>query len=105
MGVLLGIVILSATAYMALNKKSNFQTRLVALGAVALMILAVIICLIVVFSDNPVPVDPSTLIVGEPVVVDNDTNILPLIISIFFLLLLFAILFVLVMREHKKEKK
>jgi len=101
-GVLLGIVIISATAYMALNKKSNFLTRLVCLGAIALMILTVIICLFIVFTDSPAPLDPSTLIVGETTEPVKKVNVLPLIFSVFFLLILFSVLLVLVMREHKK---
>jgi len=102
-GTLLGIVILGATAYMALDKKSNFTIRLVCLGAIAVMIVTIIICLFIIFTDKTAPLDPSTLIVGEKVEVKEENNILPLIISVFFLLTLFLILLVLVMREHKKE--
>ena len=105
-GVLLGIIILGAVGYLALDKKSSFKTRLAALGAIALMLLTVIICLIVVLTDNRVPVDPSTLIVGAPVEVKEEgNNLFALFVSIIFLLALFVVIAVLAMREHKKHKK
>jgi len=105
-GVLLGIMILGAVGYLALDKKSSFHTRLAALGAIALMILTVIICLVVVMTDNRVPVDPSTLIVGAPPEVkEENNNIFALFVSIIFLLALFVVIAVLAMREHKKHKK
>jgi len=106
-GVLFGIAIMGAVVYLALDKKSNFPTRLASLGALALMILTVIICLVIILTDNRVPVDESVLIVGEPVQVQekNDNNLLALFISIFFFLLLFAVIAFLVLREHKMSLK
>ena len=96
---------MGAVIFMALNKKSNFQVRLVSLGALALMILTIIICLVIVLTDNRVPVDESILIVGAPAEVKNegDNNLLAIFISIFFLLALFAVIFFLAMREHHKS--
>jgi len=102
-GVALGIVIMAAVSYMALNKKSNFHTRLVSLAALAVMIITVIICLIIVLSDNRVPIDPSTLIVGAPVEVKEDNNLLGLVLSIIFLLAMFIVIVFLAMKEHKKS--
>jgi len=105
-GVLIGIIILGATVYMALNKKSNFLTRIVALGALAAMIVAVIICLIVVFTDNSVPLDPSTLIVGEVIEPEEKgSGGITLALLIIFLLLIFGIIFISSMREIKKAGK
>ena len=90
---------------MALDKKSNFQTRLVSLGALALMILTVIICFIIVLTDNRVPVDESVLIVGAPVEVkkEGDNNLLALMFTIIFFIALFAVIFFLAMKEHRKS--
>jgi uncharacterized membrane protein YhaH (DUF805 family) len=67
------------------------------------MIITVIICLVVILSDNRVPVDPSTLIVGAPVEVSEENNIVALLISIVFLLVLFLVIAVLARREHKRN--
>jgi len=105
LGIVLGVVILGATTFMALNKKSSFHTRLVSLGAIAVMILTVIICIIVIFSENKVPLDPSTLIVGAPVEVkDDNTNIIAMVFSIIFLLALFGVILFLAFKEHRKKK-
>jgi len=106
LGIVLGIAIMAATVYMALNKKSNFHTRLASLGALAVMILTVIICLAVYFSDNKVPVDWSTYIVSnEPVKEEEDSGSIALLIfSIIFFLALFIIIAVLALKEHKKNK-
>jgi len=95
---------------MAVDKNSTFPMRLASLGALALMILTLIICIVVVLTDNRVPVDESVLIVGEPVEVkaeDEGSNMIAIIISILFLLVLFFVIAFLAMREHKrgKEKK
>ena len=94
---------MAAMIYLALDKKSNFQTRVASLAALAIMIITVIICLIIILSDNTVPVDPSTLIVGPPVETSEDNNIMALIFSIVFMLVLFVIIAILARREHKKS--
>jgi len=104
-GVLVGIIITGAMIYMALNKKLAFHVRLASLGALAVMILTVIICLIIFFTDDKVHIDPSTLIVGEPVRVEEEDNLWALFVSIIFLLALFGVIAFLVFREHKKSIK
>jgi len=104
LGIMFALAIMGAVSYMALNKKSSFQTRLVSLIALGVMILTVIICLIIVLSDKEVTVDMSSYIVGEPQEVKEETNIVALIISILFFLALFAIIAFLAMKEHKKSK-
>ena len=90
---------------MALDKKSNFQTRLVSLGALALMIISVIICFVLVLTDHRVPVDESVLIVGAPAEVKDkgDNNLLALLISVVFFIALFAVIFFLAMKEHRRS--
>ncbi|MDR0463572.1 MAG: hypothetical protein LBG94_00485 [Treponema sp.] len=105
LGIVLGLVIMGATVYMAINKKSTFHLRLVCLGALALMMITVIICLFVIFSDDTVVIDPSTLIVGEPAPVKekDDSGFFVLIFSIIFFIILFAVIVFLTMREHKRS--
>ncbi|MCL2212185.1 MAG: hypothetical protein FWB95_09715 [Treponema sp.] len=107
--VLIGIIIMGAVSYQALDKKSTFLLRIVSLAALALMILTVIICLVLVFTDNRVPVDESFPIVGPPPETapkeEGGNNLLVLFFSILFLIALFFIVFVLTMRENKKSQK
>jgi len=106
-GIIIGIAIMGATAYMALDKKSNFQTRLVSLGALALMILTLIICIVLVLTHHSVPVDESVVYVGVPEKVEEEeegNNLLAIIVSIVFLLVLFLVVMFLALRENKRSK-
>jgi cytochrome bd-type quinol oxidase subunit 1 len=105
LGVIIGLIIMAAIIYLAVNKKSNFAVRIACLAALALMMLTIIICVFLVFTDNRVPVDISVLIVGAPAAVkeDKNNNLWGMILLILFL---FAILFVIafiVMKENKKN--
>ena len=103
--IIISIALLGVMVYFALDKKSSFKMRLAALGAIALMILTVIICVIIGLSEKTVPIDPSTFIVGEPLEVKEEGNsIIAILFSILFLLALFVVIVVLAMREHKKHK-
>ena len=103
-GIIIGIVILAAMIYLAVNKKSSFVIRLASLGAIALMFIALIICMIIIFSDNTVPVDPSTLIVGAPPPVkEKKNNLFPIILTIIIMLGLFVFIVVIALKEHKKS--
>jgi len=103
-GIIIGVVILAAMIYLAVDKKSSFVIRLASLGAIALMFIALIICLIIILSDNTVPVDPSKLIVGAPPEVkEKKNNFLPVILSIIVMVVLFSIIAVMAMKEHKKN--
>ena len=104
-GIIIGIIIIAAIAYLAIDKKSSFHTRLASLAALAVMIITIIICLIIIFSDDKVVVDPSTLIVGAPVEATEDNSIIGLIFTIIFFLALFIVIAVLAMREHRKHDK
>jgi len=103
-GVIVGIIILGAMIFLAVDKKSTFTIRLASLGAIALMFIALIICLIIIFTDNTVPVDPSVLIVGAPPPVkEKKANVFPIFLSIIVMIGLFVFIAVLAMKEHKKN--
>ena len=106
-GILIGTVIISATVYMALNKKSDFATRLASLIALGVMLLTIVICVFMVFTDNSVPVDESVLIVGAPVEVaeKKDDNTMELILLTIFLIGIFSVLVFLAMRENRKQNQ
>jgi quinol-cytochrome oxidoreductase complex cytochrome b subunit len=105
-GILLSIAILGAVISMAFNKKSNFATRIASLIALGLMLLAIIICLVVAFTDNKVVVDPSVLIVGAPVEVKkaDKNNMLILLLLIIVLIGFFVVIAVLSLKESKKNE-
>jgi len=103
-GTIIGIITLAAMIYLALDKKSSFVIRLASLGAIALMFIALIICIIIILSDNTVPIDPSTLIVGAPPPVkEKKTNLFPIILTIVILVALFVYIAILAMKENKKN--
>jgi ABC-type Fe3+-siderophore transport system permease subunit len=103
-GVIIGLIILAAIAYIALDKKSSFPVRLASLGAIAIMFITVIICIIVISSDKTVPVDPSMLIVGAPTEVqEKKNNSFTIIFSIVLMVALFVFIAVMAMKEHKKN--
>jgi len=104
-GFALAIGILGGTIYMTFDKKSDFHTRLAGLIALGVMLLTVIICLFIALTNNTVPVDDSVIIVGAPVVTKKDTsgNIMPLALSVILILIFYATIFFLALKEHKKN--
>jgi len=105
LGVLLGVFLMAAMIYMALDKKSNFATRVASLIALAVMILAVIVCLFIIFTDTTVPIDESVVIVGAPKETKqvNNNDIMVLMLLIIFLVILFGFVVYFTMKEHKKS--
>jgi len=93
-GILIGVITIGAMVYMALDKKSNFTVRIACLAAIALMILTLLICLFLIFTDNKVIVDESVLIVGAPVIVEEtgSKNIWILIVLGIFLFAMLALI-------------
>jgi len=103
-GVVIGVIILAAMIYLAVDKKSSLVIRFASLGAIAIMFIAVVICLIIVLSDNTIPVDPSALIVGAPVEVQKGkNNTFAIILSVLVIIALFVVIAVFAMKEHKKN--
>jgi cytoskeletal protein RodZ len=105
LGVILGLIIMAAIIYFAVNKKSNFAVRIACLAAIALMLLTIIICIFIVFTDNRVPVDESVLIVGAPVEVkkEENNNFGILILLIILIIGLFSLIAFFSMKENKKN--
>jgi len=103
--ILVGLVTLSGIIYLAVSPQSSFKLRITALGALALMIVTVIICLIIFFKSAATPkqillpdMSPSDL---PPV--STEHNIPMLIMLIIFLIALFAMVVIVSMREQKKS--
>jgi ABC-type Fe3+ transport system permease subunit len=106
-GVILSLGIMSAMVFLAVDKKSNLPIRIASLAAIAIMILTVIICLVMVFTDNRVPVDESVLIVGAPVEVkkEGSGDTMVLLLLIIFLVLFLLIIALLAIHQNSKQKK
>ena len=103
-GILLGIGIMAGMIYMALNKSSQFTVRIASIAAIFLMFLTIIICLVVVLTDNRVPVDESVLIVGAvpETQEQNTTNVMVLLLLIIFMVVIFTVIALLTFHEHRK---
>ena len=105
LGVVLGIILLVAIARMALSKKFSRAMRMTALIAFALMILTVIICLFIGFTDKTVFVDWSDLRVGEVQETSDDggSSVFTLLLLVIFLLGIFALIAYLALKEHRQK--
>jgi len=103
-GILLSIAIMGGVISMAFNKKSNFATRVASLIALGLMMLTIIICLVIGFTDNKVAKDESVLIVGAPEVVKkpDKNSMMILFLLIIVLVGFFAVIAILSLKDHKK---
>jgi hypothetical protein len=106
-GVILGIAIMSAMVFMALDKKSSFQIRIASLIAIAIMMATVIICIFIVITDDRVPVDESILIVGAPVELKKtgSGNNMALLLLIIIMVVFFILIVFLSMRENRRHIK
>jgi ABC-type Fe3+ transport system permease subunit len=105
LGVIIGLIIMAATIYFAVNKKSNLAVRIACLAALALMMLTIIICLFIIFTDNRVPIDESVLIVGAPVEIkeEKNNNLWVMILLIIFLIAVFSVIVYLSLKEIRKK--
>jgi ABC-type Fe3+ transport system permease subunit len=100
----LGVAILAGTIYLAISKRSSFILRIAALGALALMILSVIICLFIIFGGKS---DPETFVLPDAlpseVPPSSEPNIAAVIMIIIFLIALFLLVLIISLREQKRK--
>jgi len=103
--VLVGLAIFIGIVYLAVSPQSDRKIKIAALGALALMITTVIICMFIFFNSAATPkqmllpdMDPSDL---PPV--STEHNIPMLIMLIIFLIALFAMVVIVSMRGNKKD--
>jgi len=102
--VLVGLVTFAGIIYLAVSSQSSFKLKITALGALALMITTVVICLFIFFKSESTPkqkllpdMDPSDL---PPVPTGH--NLPMLVMLVIFLIALFIMIAILSMREHKR---
>ena len=103
----LGIITLAGIIYMAVSRKSSFTLRLVALGALALMVVTIIICLLFIFGVIETAVEPVQSMPDAPPPPEptsENSNPGPLILLIIFLLAMFGGIIFLSLREQKRSK-
>jgi len=104
-GIILGIGIMGGIIYMAVSKKSSFQVRIAALGALALMIVSVIICFVLYFKAASVPKAPLLPdMMGSEMPPPANNSPVTLIMLSVFLIVLFAIIFFMALREQKRAE-
>jgi NADH:ubiquinone oxidoreductase subunit 4 (subunit M) len=104
-GILLSVAIMAAMVYLALSKKSSFSIRLASLIALALMIIAVIVCLFMIFGNPAASVEKSAFARENPVPIqaEEDSISIALLLLIVFLLAFFVLVVILVFRERRKS--
>jgi amino acid transporter len=107
LGVIVGLILIAAMIYLALNKNSAFHMRIAALAALALMLTTIIICTFIIFTDKTVPVDESVLIVGAVAEETKDTgnSLWIMLFLIVFLAGVFAFIAAHAVRENKKHNE
>ena len=101
----LGVITLAGITYMAVSRKSSFFVRIASLGALSLMVITVVICLLFAFgvigtSASAVPVLPDAASSSAPA---EKGNAFSLIIFIVILVALFLVIVFLSMREQKRS--
>jgi len=105
----LALATFGGVIYLAIASKSNFKVRLASLGALAVMVLAVIICLFVIFAGgSSSKVQEYDYALPEPPAqTGSGSSAIALIFFIIFILAVFLLIAIVSLREHRKkaEKK
>jgi amino acid permease len=106
-GLLFGLGILAAIVYLALSKKSSFSVRFASIIALAFMIIAVIVCLFLIFGNPTVIVEKSILQMENPIPIqtEEDSGSVVLLLLVMLLLVLFAIIVISFIKERRKSTK
>jgi ABC-type Fe3+ transport system permease subunit len=103
--IILGLVILVGIVYMAISKKSTFKIRVTALGALALMVITVIVCLVLYFTTGRVSNKvylPDALPADIPPPAAEGISVM-MILYIFFMIALFVMVVILAVKEQKRS--
>jgi len=93
----------AGVSYLAISKKSELKVRIAALGALAVMIVTVIVCLVVYFKAEAVPKQlflPDMMPSDMPPPVKNSP--VTMIMLIVLMIALFVVVFFLSMKEQKR---
>jgi len=104
--IILGVITLVAVIFFAVSKKSSFIMRIAAVGALALMVVTVIVCLIIIFSTSTAPqvlILPDMSDYDEPS--ESGNSIILMLVAILVFIAMFATVLLISMKEHKKSKE
>jgi Na+/proline symporter len=104
--IILGVVIFGGVIFLAVSKKSTFKIRVAALGALVLMVLSVIVCVVIYNKSAKAPkvfILPDTL-PSEIPPPQSDGNIMMLVMLLIFMIALVVAVSVVSMREQKKSE-
>jgi cellobiose-specific phosphotransferase system component IIC len=100
----LGLVSLAGVAYLAVSRKTDTKVRFAALGALALMMVAAIICLFVIFSGGSIQkVQPLPDALPSEIPPPSGTNFLALIPLVIIVAALFGLVIIMGLREQRKK--
>jgi preprotein translocase subunit YajC len=102
--VTLCVILLAAVVYLAISRRSTFKVRLAALGALAAMIITVIICLFRIFT-APAAAVVQTYPDSLPLPPAAPPNTMALVLFIVILMALFLIVLFLSIREQRRVSK
>jgi membrane protein DedA with SNARE-associated domain len=102
----LSIVLLGMIVYFALSRQSSRALRLTAMAALGFIILAVLICVIIIFANmgftSREPVIPDFLAAEPPP--PPKENFLALFLLAFFLIAFLGVVIILSLRERKRQQ-
>jgi amino acid transporter len=104
---LLGFAILAAITYLALSKKSSFPVRVASIIALALMILAIIVSLFMIFGNPTSLVEESAVPIENsvPIQAEGGSSSLVLMLILIILLAFFTFIVISSFRENRKSEK
>ena len=104
--VVLGIIAFVGVVFMALSRKSSFKMRIAAIGALALMIMTVIVCVILIFT---APEEEKVLMLpdmtGYEAPPAQSSNIIIMLIAFALLIALFVIVLIMSLREQRRSQE
>jgi len=95
------VILLAAVIYLAVSRSSSFKIRLTALGALAVMIITVIICLFRIFT-APAAAKEQLYPDMPPPPPSAPPSAMPLILLIIILMSMFLIVLFLSIREQRR---
>jgi hypothetical protein len=104
--IILGVVMAGGVVFLAVSKKSSFKIRIAALGALSLMALSVIVCMLIYYKGAKAPkmlILPDTLPSDIPPP-QSEGNIVTLVILIILLIALVVTVSVVSIREQKRAE-
>jgi cytochrome bd-type quinol oxidase subunit 2 len=100
-----GIAIMAGVIFLAVSPKSDFKVRVAALGALGLMVVTVIVCIVLYFKAVATPqqlILPDMMPSDMPPPATSHSG--TMIMLIIFMVALFVVIFILALKEQKRVK-